>query len=108
MTNRTHSPFLFRPPQPADLFHLARWVADFTGRSEEWHYRFYKLLLEEFKVTAEIKQQMSWMVIAGDQRLFFLEMNSEEYVYITAPTKFFNNPRLALAVWQRIVPIFID
>jgi hypothetical protein len=97
------SRFFFRPPQPADLFYVARWVASFAGRSEEWQHNFYKLLLEEFKVTADVKQQMSWMAIAGDQRLFFLEMSSEGYVYITAPAKFFNDPRLALAVWQKIV-----
>ena len=46
---------------------------------------------------------MSWMAVAGKQRLFLLEILISNEVFITAPPGLLNDYRSALFIWRRII-----
>jgi|GEM_PF-1350426 hypothetical protein len=101
--------FFFSTLQEPDLFYIAGWIADATGQSEDWYHHLHKLLIKQYKANKEFVaaagtlQQMSWIAMAGDQRLFLLEVSTGGNIYVTGPSAIFNDPRLALAAWRRVI-----
>jgi hypothetical protein len=93
----------FRPAELSDAAFISRWLADSLSQSAEWECHFGNLLLEEWRKNEKLTRQTSWMAMAGDQRLFFLEIAGEDEIYLTAPRGILDNPDAALAAWTRTI-----
>ena len=95
----------FRPPRSSDCYHISRWYAEAVGGSKAWRHQMQKLLQEEFRLTAKLSQQMSWMATIKKQRLFFLEIvetgsHHAVEVNLSAPQQLLNHRASALAIWE--------
>ena len=95
----------FRPPKSSDCYDISRWLAEAVGGPKAWQRHMQKLLKEEFRYTAKISQQMSWMATIKKRRLFFLEIvetgsHHAVQAYLSAPFSSLNHPASALAIWE--------
>ncbi|HEY4108682.1 hypothetical protein [Puia sp.] len=90
----------FRLLELSDATYICRWLAATLHQSPEWESHFLRLLLEEWHNNEKLTRQTSWMALAGEQRLFFLEIAAEDEVFLTAPPGILDNRLTALAVWQ--------
>ena len=95
----------FKRPDHRDLYAVSEWLAASLHGSDVWRRRMYKQLLQEFRITAAMPQQMSWIVTASNKRVCWFDIEEifgdEVTIHLTAPPNLLRDDRAALILWRR-------